>query len=130
MKEAENRFICESTFEFGRAMGAAPEKWPICFVCSRGPKYADHGLKFKGLAVCLTCAPIALQRYMMTPEDFSGTEIKALREGGEKGGAYLDQIEKTDLASLDEREWDTFLARIFGGYVESMRRQAGDSPPF
>lgn len=36
-------------------------------------------------------------------------------EGGNLGGAYLDAIGKTDLATLTAEEWETFCAKVIAG---------------
>jgi hypothetical protein len=58
------------------------------------------------------------------------TEEIAIQAGGEKAGAFLDSIGKTDLAELTEGEWSTFLAEFLDGYSDRMRAEAKQFPPF
>lgn len=66
----------------------------------------------------------------MTMNDVSETELEALRVGGERAGAYLDSINKTDLADLTAEEWDEFLSLILCGYSERIRELTSEAPPF
>ena len=51
-------------------------------------------------------------------------ETAAVWQGGCAGGAYLEEIKKTDLAKLTVEEWETFLAKIVGGYCDALRHAA------
>ena len=57
-------------------------------------------------------------------------EGRALEDGGNAGGEYLDSIGKTDLAQLKPEEWSTFLGCILQGYAESMREIVLKEVPF
>lgn len=57
-------------------------------------------------------------------------ERRALEDGGNAGGQYLDEIGKTDLASLDEEEWGTFLGKVLQGYTDSMREIVSKEIPY
>jgi len=50
-------------------------------------------------------------------------EELALLAGGDAAGAYLDGLDKTDLAALTPQEFSTFLRHVLDGYAASMRRQ-------
>lgn len=41
--------------------------------------------------------------------DLEPYDVESLKHGGEMGGDYLDELGKTDLASLSPGEWDQFL---------------------
>jgi hypothetical protein len=43
-------------------------------------------------------------------------EKPAILYGGQMGGEYLDSIRKTDLATLNETEWQTFLECVCHNY--------------
>lgn len=58
--------------------------------------------------------------------DPSPIELTAMSDAGALGGAYLEEIKKTDLAALTPQEWDTFIQVICGGYVDSLT-EAQDS---
>jgi hypothetical protein len=64
----------------------------------------------------------------MKQDQFTRLESLAAGKGGEEGGAYLDAIGKTDLATLTTDEWFEFGRRIVAGYrkglVELLKTQA------
>jgi hypothetical protein len=96
-----------------------------CFICRRA---AIPGLAFKSNAVCAVCAPNALGGEMML--SFSEAEEEAIAAGGETAGAFLDAIDKTDLAELTADEWAKFLGQFLKGYSAHMREGAAKHPPF
>lgn len=57
-------------------------------------------------------------------------EKTAIEAGGAAGGAYLESIGKTDLATLTAAEWATFCAALFEATCADLRRQADDWVPF
>lgn len=58
---------------------------------------------------------------MIDPTD---DELASMSIGGEKGGEYLDSINKSDLASLSLDEWETFIRCVVTGYIEEMQKRA------
>lgn len=56
--------------------------------------------------------------------DPSDAEKDALALAGERGGEYLDALQKTDLATMTEQEWLTFVGCVCGGYVEGLHSVA------
>jgi hypothetical protein len=58
-------------------------------------------------------------------------EIGAALEAGAEAGAYLEEISKTDIATLDAGEWREFLRRVLIGYELALRRKIlNNEPPF
>lgn len=57
-------------------------------------------------------------------------ETRALEDGGNAGGEYLDGLGKTDLASLDPEEWSRFLGLVLTGYADSMREIVSREVPY
>lgn len=57
-------------------------------------------------------------------------ETKAAIAGGDAGGAYLDQIGKTDLATMTADEWAEFCGRMFAGACAALKAMADDEIPF
>jgi hypothetical protein len=57
-------------------------------------------------------------------------ERRALEDGGNAGGSYLDEIGKTDLAQLEPEEWSTFLGLVLQGYADSMREIVSKEVPY
>ncbi|UOK71693.1 DUF6511 domain-containing protein [Ancylobacter polymorphus] len=66
----------------------------------------------------------------MPQQKLTRIERLAIREGGDKGGEYLDSIQKTDLASLTEDEWWEFLERIEAGRREALVTTLKHESPF
>jgi hypothetical protein len=54
---------------------------------------------------------------MKADEKIFRIDATAARKGGELAGAYLEQIGKTDLATMTAEEWDTFCFKLVGGAV-------------
>lgn len=102
-----------------------------CAVCRRqsGPYAislpADPGQSGFHQFCSFDCA-----RAFMAHNPATSDERKAAVEGGNAGGAYLDGIGKTDLASLTEAEWAEFCTRVFVGTCDALRAQADDEIPF
>lgn len=62
--------------------------------------------------------------------DPTENEKAAMVQAGINGGEYLDEIKKTDLAKMSDKEWDTFVEAIVTGYVEEMQRRNAMDAPF
>lgn len=102
-----------------------------CFVCKRQRRMREHGLAFRAKPVCVTCAPNAFLRFHMSNNDVSETEALALREGGARGGAFLDSIGVgAFFENVTPEQWDEFLAHILCGYAEKIRELTSEHPPF
>ena len=56
--------------------------------------------------------------------DATPNEQAAIQHGGEMGGEYLDSLGKTDLASLEQTQWLTFLECVVTGYCDHLRELA------
>lgn len=103
-----------------------------CAICRRmegGSGYSPigPGRRIRGPQditwACNQDIPLARTVHHMAHDILNRIEAKALDDGGMKAGQYLDGIHKTDLATLDETEWRTFLETLIAGYGESMRDQ-------
>jgi hypothetical protein len=57
-------------------------------------------------------------------------EAVAALAGGKAAGAYLDQLEQTDMAQLSRIQWAEFCERLTRGYLEELQRQADAQVPF
>jgi len=53
--------------------------------------------------------------------DLTPNESATIRHGGKRGGTYLESLGKTDLVSLSEEEWLTFIDAIITGYGDHLR---------
>jgi len=99
----------------------SPIKW-LCWEClddTHLPDATTTGVRSKLPKV-----------YHMPKRQLDDFERRALEDGGNAAGAYLDEIGKTDLADLDEFEWSTFLSRVFIGYADSMREMVRTEVPY
>lgn len=76
------------------------------------------------------CLQLAKDSYSMKQDVFTRIESLAAGKGGEQGGAFLDEIAKTDLASLNEGEWFEFCRRIVAGYRKGMVELLKSEAPF
>lgn len=56
--------------------------------------------------------------------DPNPNEKAAMEAGGYAGGAYLEDLGKSDLAVLSLDEWDTLIEAIVTGYCETLRELA------
>lgn len=106
-----------------------------CAVCHRravGLGYAPkQGQKLLWLCDDKDCHAVSGKVYKMPQAQLDAFELGAAIEGGNQGGAFLDEIGKSDLAVLDADEWREFLRRIITGFEATMRKRILDgSPPF
>jgi ribosomal protein L37AE/L43A len=102
-----------------------------CFVCRRRAAGIGVGKPGQQGWLCMTCdINLAKEAYHMSGRDFDVFERRALKAAGETAGAYLDEIGKTDLASLDEAQWLHFLERVVTAFGDAVRAevQSGKAP--
>jgi hypothetical protein len=103
-----------------------------CFICRR----RDSGLGVtKGKEWRFYCADCgtdnAIKANAMSSREFDRAEQGAIERAGCCAGEYLDQIDKTDLSTLDENEWLEFCRRMIRGFGEEMRKSiANHEAPF
>ena len=57
-------------------------------------------------------------------------EIQALTLASMNGGAYVEEIGKTDLATWTEQEWMVLVDLIVTTYQDGLRQADGNDPPF
>lgn len=98
-----------------------------CAVCNRQSKSITANTPDAGFNQF--CSVECLMSFLK-PGPPSQDERKAALIGGNLGGQYLDQIGKTDLASLTPGEWEKLCTLIFTGTCEELKRQADDEIPF
>jgi hypothetical protein len=56
--------------------------------------------------------------------DPTPNEQAAMEAGGAAGGAYLEELGKSDLASLSPEEWRMLIEVIVTGYCDTLRELA------
>lgn len=107
-----------------------------CF-CRRAPRgFAWHDYSIPawdrplGLDACsLACLNIIANRRGL-PEMPNKTEELAVDAASERIGAYLEQIGKTDLATMSAEEWHGFLLHAFTCTAEEVRDLVDADVPF
>jgi uncharacterized protein DUF6511 len=57
--------------------------------------------------------------------DPTPNEQDALNEGAQSGGAFLDDLDQTDLAQLSLKDWQAFIEVIITAYCDHLRDLAG-----
>lgn len=107
----------------------------VCGCCGRtavGFGYAPKRFNAQVLWICddLECLTIARDSYAMKQNEFTRIESLAAGAGGEEGGAFLDSIGKTDLATMSDAEWFEFCRRIVAGYRKALKTTLKDEAPF
>lgn len=111
-------FICKRRHDnlgFTTNSKTNPIKW-LCWECLDD---THNGIRSK--------LPKVYHMARKTLDDF---ERRALEDGGNAGGSYLDEIGKTDLATLEPDEWSRFLGVVLKGYADSMREIVRAEVPF
>lgn len=111
------------------------DEYEICACCGRqsaglgisGPRW-----KSPMLWVCddPECIKIAKDTYAMKQDEFNRIESLAAGQGGAEAGKYLEQIGKTDLATLLPEEWFEFCRRVVAGYRKALKGNLKDEAPF
>ncbi len=96
-----------------------------CFVCRRRADGLGVGGDNAIGWLCQICADQghgAKALDMPTPE-FDRYEIAALAAAGDRAGAYLDSLTRTDLATLHPEEWTHVCRLIVTGFGDAIRRE-------
>jgi hypothetical protein len=101
-----------------------PAHYGACHLCRR---HTYSLLTYDGKPVCQTCAPLASTAKTMKLTD---VEAAASHKASEMAGAYLDHLQKTDLAELTEEEWFVFLGEVLDGFSLGIREELNREPPF
>ena len=57
-------------------------------------------------------------------------EVNALAAAGQSGGAYVEAIAKTDLATWSEEDWATLIDVVVTAFQDHLRAAYADDPPF
>ena len=108
----------------------------VCAVCARpaiGYGYAPKFTKVVDIAWCCDdpeCLAIARDSYTMKQTEFTRLDSLATEEGGALGGAFLDRIGKTDLATMTQDEWQEFCRQIIAGYRTALKEKLRYEAPF
>jgi hypothetical protein len=106
----------------------------ICAVC-RGHAGANGFVRGKSKSPIWACDdPLCISLlkkvHGMTKETLDAYEIKAALIAGQLAGEWLDEIGKTDIATLTSGEWEQFLGMLLIGFQSCMRRmiENGEAP--
>jgi len=101
----------------------------LCCICGRTAAAKDVVRAFfTARSAFWVCADETCQSAGETMADTPASHLTSYEElallaGGDAAGAYLDGLNKTDLAALSPQEFSTFLRHVLDGYAASMRRQ-------
>ena len=80
---------------------------------------------------CKECIEVAQLVYGVPEMERAAHDAEARDNAGEKAGAYLEKIGKSDLATLTQEEWRAFLDTFRREWSSQMRRLgASCAPPF
>lgn len=107
----------------------------LCAVC-RAHANSGHGFGFRGqkhIHACRDkrCQSLLPKVYDMPKDTLDAYDLKAITEGGEHAGSFLDEIGKYDLGQLTGPEWQDFCTRMVTGYQDGLRRMIeNDEAPF
>ena len=108
----------------------------VCCVCASpaiGWGYASGAKTVDQIAFCCDdpeCLHIAKDTYGMRQSEFRRLDAMATDDGGQKAGAYLESIGKSDLASLSTEEWEQFCREMIAGYREALKGRLRGEAPF
>ena len=106
----------------------------VCGCCARsatGFGYAPRtGQSILWVCDDPDCLQVAKDTYTMKQDQFSRLESLAAGKGGEDGGQFLDDIGKTDLATLSPDEWHEFCRRLVAGYRKALQSSLKNEAPF
>lgn len=112
-----------------------PAAWPPypCAVCNRagaGVAFNAPGTRCSPAFFCsMRCSEVWMVAHRRKIE-LTRDEAAAALAGGKAGGAYLEQLGRTDLGQLSRVEWAEFCERLTRGYLEELQRQADAQVPF
>ncbi len=95
-----------------------------CFLCRRHATGIGAGDGRRPRWVCDDCIPQIKE--IRQVRNFDPYEKRARADAGDKAGAFLEGIGKTDLADLSEEEWQQFLTTVIHEFGESLRRQVAE----
>ncbi|GJD31454.1 hypothetical protein PMNALOAF_2713 [Methylobacterium adhaesivum] len=106
-----------------------------CAVCRRaavGFGYAPRqGKPVAWLCDEPDCLTLGKTVFHMPRKHLSQYEAFSLHEAGQEAGAYLESIDKFNLADLTEEEWIHFLKIVLNAFGENMRsRLLSHAAPF
>jgi hypothetical protein len=124
----------------GRVSRFATKEPTVCAVCRRRAIWIGYAPVTKSLApltppiwLCgdTKCSHAARSVHTMPGPDLDAYEKAAVLEAGAEAAAFLEGCGTTDLAKLQDKEWQEFLRRIVTGFEKSLRRKILDgTAPF
>lgn len=101
-----------------------------CAICRRaeqGAGYTAPGKQrvFRVTWACETDIELAGTVHKMKTDSLQRIERQALDAAGEKAGAFLDGLGRTDLGELTPEEWRAFLTTVLDEFGNEMRTRLG-----
>ena len=106
----------------------------VCAVCRRHAEGLAYAPRADQPMIWLCdhpdCHSLARKVYRMPEAKLDLYEHAAAQKAGEQVGAYLDSLNKTDLAVLTEAEWQEMLRLFYTGFEQELRRKllANEAP--
>lgn len=103
-----------------------PADGGICFCCRRrddGIGYLKQGRPLKIIWSCDDHITLLRKALAMSQRDFDIYEQRAIDAAGNDAGQYLDEIGKSDLATLSQEEWKTFCGRMIRSFGEDLAKR-------
>lgn len=98
-----------------------------CWCCRRRDDGIGHYIHDRNRPLIVwTCEqhlPLLRKAVNMSGKKFDIHEQHALERAGERAGAYLDEIGKSDLGELQLHEWLEFCRRMITGFGDALQRE-------
>jgi len=97
----------------------------LCHVCRRQARGFGKNPRLAGGIGPVTRYCSMEHMKMVDPKP---DEIFAMIAASERGGEYLDSVKKTDLATLTNDEWMTFIEAVCTGFTEGLAIDNNEIP--
>jgi hypothetical protein len=105
----------------------------LCAVCRAHA--GAHGYGFRNqphIGACddPRCIALLPKVYAMPKNELDAYEVKAIAEGGDVAGSYLDEVGAYDLRTMKLEQWNEFCKRLVTGSQDALRRmiEQGEAP--
>lgn len=110
---------------FKRLATKEPEACCICRRHAFGTAYAPNPRNLEKVFWCCNnpdCLAASRELFPLSMERLNAYENRAAMEAGDAAGAYLDELDVTDLAALAPEQYHEFIKRVIFGFEKSLRR--------
>lgn len=105
----------------------------LCAVCrahAGAHGYGHRGQRHVWACSDPKCISLLPKVYAMPTETLDAYEVKAIAEGGDIAGAYLDEVGVYNLIELRPPQWEEFCKRLVVGSQKALQRmiEQGEAP--